>query len=191
MRTNRITILSLVLLALSWNPSASHSQNSGELDSPTIILGTVAGDRGTTVSLPVYFKGGGGTVSKLSFAVKFISNSVKFDKVDASGITPSQDLTVDIQPEDLPPEANGLPQTMLKINVSISGGDSKPLPDGLWVFLAFRLTQEAKSFAVNMQPYNIEAIGLTGKPVKVLAEAGKVIVSSDDEPLVGCFFFTH
>ncbi|MSO21516.1 MAG: hypothetical protein EXQ56_13890 [Acidobacteria bacterium] len=104
---------------------------------------------------------------------------------------PSQDLTVDIQPEDLPPEANGLPQTILKINVSVSGGDSKPLPDGLWVFLNFRLIPEAKSFAVNLQPYNVEAIGLTGKPVKVLAEAGKVIVSSDDEPLVGCFFFTH
>ena len=40
-------------------------------------------------------------------------------------------------------------------------------------------------------PDSLAAVGSSGKPVKMSAEAGKVIVSVPDEPLAGCFFFTH
>ncbi|MSO21476.1 MAG: hypothetical protein EXQ56_13665 [Acidobacteria bacterium] len=181
----------LLISAVLLVAAGLSAQTSSGPDSPTVIFGTVAGDRGTTVSIPVYFDAGKTTINKISLAVDFISNSVKFDKADTGGAAEGEDITLNVQSEELLADSKGLPRTRLKIEASAPGAGSKPLPDGLWIFLNFRLTPDAKPFAVSLQPNNVVATGTTGRPVKVATEAGKVIVSAEDETQIGCFFFTH
>ena len=193
MRKQTITIL--VLLSIAHVLFVRHnlrSQNTPATELPTVVFGTMAGDRGTIVSIPVYFTAGKGAVSRVSLGVDFISNSVTFEKVDSVEGTSDQAITLKVEPELLPKDSKGLPRTRLKIEVSApKGSGTKTLPDGLWMFLNFRLSPEAKPFAVGLQPNSALGFGSSGSPVKISAEPGKVIVAAENEPTAGCFFFTH
>lgn len=182
----------ILLSVLLSSPPDARSQRSGAATAPSVIFGTVAGDRGSLVGIPVYFKAGKEKVRSISMAVDFISNSVKFDRADATPGASGQNLTLTVQAEDIPPGANKLPRTRLKIAAFVpDNAASDSLPDGLWTFLNFQVSPDAKPFAISLQLNSIAALSPASKPVVVSTEPGKVIVSGEDETMVGCFFFTH
>ena len=171
-------------------PAAAQAAAAGQAN---IILGTVAGDRGTTAAIPLYYQPAENTpIQSLHLEVDFISNSVKFAKAEKGVAAEMQDYDLTVEAEPLPDDEQGLSRTRLIIDVAVADDDpGKALPQGLWSFLEFRIPPEAKPFAISLTPASVSAQGASQQPVPVTAEAGKVIVSVPDEPLVGCFFFTH
>lgn len=174
-------------LAMALCAPQLRAQTAGQSDSPTIIFGTVAADKGTVASIPVYVNSGGQRLRRVAVAMDFISNSVKFDKLDTSASSNSADTKVTVELQELSPDPKGLPRTRLKLVADAPNG----FADGLLAFLNFKLAADAKPFAVSLQPAEISAEDAKGQPVKAVVEAGKVIVSADDEEVIGCFFFTH
>ena len=177
---------------LAATPPSAAAQAAGA-GQANIILGTVAGDRGTTAAIPLYYQPAENTpIRSLHLEVDFISNSVKFSRAEKGIAAEIQDYDLTVEAEPLPDDDQGLSRTRLIIDVAVADGDpGKALPQGLWSFLEFRIPPEAKPFAISLTPASVSAQGASQQPVPVAAEAGKVIVSVPDEPLVGCFFFTH
>lgn len=172
-----------ILLATLQLPA----QQPAGADSPNVIFGTVAADKGTVASVPVYLNVGRYGLRRLAVTLDFISNSVKFDRFDTSASSNEVDSKFSVEAEDLPPDSKRLPRTRLKLKAE----SSKGFTDGLLVFLNFKLAADAKPFAVSLQPTEIIAEDGKGKPAMPSIEAGKVIVSAEDEEVIGCFFFTH
>ena len=167
-------------------------QTSNSSEDPTVILGTVAGDKGSNVSVPVYFRAGSTPLKHVAFSVDFISNGVKFAKPSSEGAMSDTDFKISVSAEQLPPDAKGLPRTRIRFAAESQGnGEAKGVPPGLWVFLNFSLAPDAKPFAVSLQPTEATASTVAGNPQQLSVEAGKVIVSAEDEEVIGCFFFTH
>ncbi len=173
-------------------PALAAAQAS-EARVPNLILGTVASDRGTTATVPLYYQPAEDTpIRSLHLEVDFVSNSVKFAKAEKGIAAEIQDYDLAVETEELPPNDQDLSRTRLKIDIAVVDSDSsKALPQGLWTFLDFQIPEDAKPFAISLTPASVSAQDEAGQPVEVTVEAGKVIVSVPDEPLVGCFFFTH
>ena len=178
------TFLFFLGFAVTLNAEA---QKSAEADTPKVIFGTVAADKGTIASLPVYINAGKVALRRLKISVDFISNSVKFERLDTSAALNSSDTHVSVDVQELPLDPKGLPRTRLKLLAETP----KALSAGLLVFLNFKLLPDAKPFAVSLQVSEASGEDIDGKPLAPTSEAGKVIVSAEDEEVIGCFFFTH
>ena len=190
-----------IAFVLAWSaasllllfPTLAAAQASEARASANLILGTVASDRGTTATIPLYYQPAEDTpIRSLRLEVDFVSNSVKFAKAEKGIAAEVQDFDLAVVTEELPANDQELSRTRLKIEVAVVDEDpGKALPQGLWSFLEFRIPDDAKPFAISLNPASVSAQDEAGQPVEVTVEAGKVIVSVPDEPLVGCFFFTH
>ncbi len=192
-----------IAFVLAWSaasllllfPALAAAQASEARVPANLILGTVASDRGTTATIPLYYQPAEDTpIRSLHLEVDFVSNSVKFAKAEKGIAAEIQDFDLVVETEELPPKENDqeLSRTRLKIDIAVVDSDpGKALPQGLWTFLEFRIPDDAKPFSISLTPASVSAQDEAGQPVEVTVEAGKVIVSVPDEPLVGCFFFTH
>jgi len=185
--------------ALQQKPDAAPPSGTGK-GSPAqpgnLILGTVAGLPGTTIAIPLYYQAShGSSIRSLHLEVEFVSNSVKFGQAEKGVASGQQDFDLAVAAQELPKDEKdekGLQHTRLSIDVTVADSDhTKTLPEGLWAFLNFRIPTDAKPFSISLNPVSTSAQDAAQKPVPVNAEAGKIIVSIPDEPLAGCFFFTH
>ncbi len=188
-----VSLSGIAAMALLLFPALAAAQASEARASANLILGTVASDRGTTATIPLYYQPAEETpIRSLHLEVDFVSNSVKFAKAEKGIASEVQDYELTVEAEELPPSDQDLSRTRLKIDIAVVDSDpSKALPQGLWTFLDFRIPEDAKPFAISLTPASVSAQDEAGQPVEVTVEAAKVIVSVPDEPLVGCFFFTH
>ncbi len=188
-----VALLGIAASVFLLFPTLAAAQASEARATANIILGTVASDRGTTATVPLYYQPAEDTpIRSLHLEVDFVSNSVKFAKAEKGIAAEIQDYDLTVKAEPLPDDDQGLSRTRLMIDVAVADGDpGKALPRGLWTFLDFRIPEDAKPFAISLIPASVSALDEAGQPVEVTVEAGKVIVSVPDEPLVGCFFFTH
>ena len=177
-----------VLAGILASPLLAQKNNAP----PTFLIGTVAGDPGTSASIPLYFTPNASQpVHSIHLEVTFVSNSVKFDKAEKGTASAVQDFDLKVASTELPPEQN-LQHTKLDIQIGIADSDTKKtLPEGLLAFLNFNVPDNAKSFAIELKPVVIAALEPGKKPVKVSVEPGKIIVALPDAPMPGCFFFTH
>jgi hypothetical protein len=179
-------VLSAFLISAASAPAQDSKDASGN-----VILGTVAGERGTSVAIPVYYESkDNAAVRSVHLNVDFISNSIKFSKAEKGIAAEMQDYELTAQSEPLPDDDQGRSRTRIKIDVAVAES-GKALPQGLWSYLNFEIPPDARPFAVSLNPNSVSATDVSEKPVMVAAEAGKVIVSVPAEPLAGCFFFAH
>ena len=187
-----VPLASLVLagVAILGGALPALAQQSGE--PATVILGTVASDPGTTATIPLYYKPGAArSIRNVHLELEFVSNSVKFAKAEKGVAAETQNFDLAVNAKELPPDGN-IQRTRLSIDVSVADADAgKSLPEGLWTLLDFQVPADAKAFAIALNPIAVTAQDADKKPVKLMAEAGKIIVSVPDEPLAACFFFTH
>lgn len=172
---------------------SSASENARAAEAASLVLGTVASQPGSTATIPLYYKPlKNSPLRILHLEVEFVSNSVTFAKGEKGLASEVQDFDLTVQPEELPPDDKQVRRTRLRIDVSVLDPDSKKtLPEGLWAFLNFRVSANAKPFVVALNPTSISAQDPTQKPVKVGGEAGKIIVAVADDPMSACFFFNH
>jgi len=175
----------------SW-PAAAQ-QGGGYNEPPAFILGTVSGDPGTTAGVPLYFKTGGGKpVRSAHLEVEFVSNSVKFAKADKGTASAVEDFDLTADSKEFPPDDKNLKHTRISLDIAVKDSDpEKALPEGLLSFLNFDVPTDAKSFSIELNPRVVTAQDAAKAAVKVRAESGKIIIALPDEPMPGCFFFTH
>jgi hypothetical protein len=171
-------------------PLGAFAQNANGPSS--FLIGTVPADPGTSIAVPLYFTPGTGQpLRSVHLEIEFVSNSVKFDKADKGTASSVQNFDLKVESKELPPDKN-LQHTKLAIDVAVTeAGAKKSIPEGLLSFLNFKVPANAKSFAIELKPTLVSALDEAQKPVKATVEPGKIIVSLPDEPMAGCFFFTH
>ena len=194
-RWNCVFIVSLVVgasLCLSVSAQDKKSKTAAA-DSAGLIIGTVAGELGTTVAIPLYYQPPKNSrVKKLHAELDYVSNSVKFDKAEKGVASSVEDFDVKVETKDLPPDDKKITHTRITVDVTLLSSDpKKSLPDGLLAFLNFKIPNDAKPFSIGVNPIQISGEDTANKPVVANAEAGKIIVSVPDAPLAGCFFFSH
>jgi hypothetical protein len=190
------SLASLVMLLSPSSSSIAEAQErktSAAEPAANLVLGTVASERGTTATIPLYYQPGKNTrLRSLHLELDFVSNSVKFIKAEKGVAAAVQDYDLSFDAKELPPDDKKITHTRINIGISLPDAETKKsLPEGLWVFLNFNIPPEAKPFSIALNPISISAQDLARKPVEVAGEAGKIIVSVPDEPLAGCFFFSH
>ncbi len=157
----------------------------------SIVVGTVASERGTTGAIPIYYEPGKTTpLKKVHLDLDFVSNSVKFDKAEKGVAAQVQDYDLKVTAQELPPDDKKILHTRLSVDVAVTD-PSKSLPQGLLAFLNFKVPEDAKPFSIAINPVTTSAEDVSSKPAEIAAEAGKLIVSIPDAPLAGCFFFSH
>ena len=184
-------IAGCALLLAGGAAAARQAKGGSTAAKPDLIIGTVAGELGTTAAIPIYLQtSGNSTISSLHLELDFVSNSVKFAKAEKGVAAEGHDFAVNTAAKELPPDDKKISHTRLTIDVTNSN-PQKPLPEGLLAFLNFNIPENAKPFSISLNPITITAADSSKKPVEIAAEAGKVIVSVPDAPLAGCFFFTH
>jgi hypothetical protein len=186
-------VMAVVSLTGAGIWEALAQQSAGSDEPPSFILGTVSGDPGTTVGIPLYFNiGGGKPIRSAHVEVEFVSNSVKFVKADKGAASAVQDFDVTVDSKDLPPDDKKITRTQLTIDFAVKDADpKKSLPGGLLSFLNFNVPTDAKSFSIELNPQAVSAKDSAMAAVKVRGEAGKIIIALPDEPMAGCFFFAH
>jgi hypothetical protein len=177
--------------------AAKSGQPAGKSDaSSSIVIGTVAAERGTTAAIPLYYQPAKNTSARsLHLVLDFVSNSIKFAKAEKGVAGEAQEFEITAEAKELPLDTKDekkIQHSQLTVDVSLPDSSTqKSLPEGLLAFLNFKVPDDAKPFSISLTPVSITAQDSAKKPVEVAAEAGKVIVSVPDEPLAGCFFFTH
>ncbi|HWP85215.1 MAG TPA: hypothetical protein VNN17_08495 [Terriglobia bacterium] len=175
-------------LLLALVPLEGGAQPASE--SPTLILGTVASDPGTTATIPLYYQGASAqALRSVHLEVEFVSNSVKFSRAQKGAAAQVQDFDLVVEEREQPPDDKGIRRSRLTINVSAPSAAA--LPEGLWAFLDFSVPPDAKAFSIALNPVVALARDTNGAAVSVVAEAGKIIVAVPEAPLATCFFFTH
>ena len=205
-----LAVSALILSPICCQAALAHGagQNSSSASaepSPeggTVTIGTVAGDPGTTVSIPLFYERAkaGTPLHKLQLELDFVSNSVKLGGAEKAPLPAAAEFDLKWELKELPPDqqANSSPDqkmvqhTRLRINVSVSDSNSgKALPEGLWAFFNFRIPPDAKPYSISVNPVAVSAESTSKNPLAVAAREGAIVVSIPDVPLVGCFFFTH
>ncbi|MBI4442049.1 MAG: hypothetical protein HY649_01585 [Acidobacteria bacterium] len=186
----------LLSRGLAQGPNAEQASGSGRPPAPeagTLILGTVAGEPGTSIAVPIYFKPSGeASLRALRVELEFVSNSVKFTKAEKAPVAEGSDLDLAVQVEELPRNEKNVQRTRLMVAVSVVDSNAKKLlPGGVWGFLNFRISPEATPYNISMNPLSVSAQDTSQKPVPVAVEKGHIIVFAADLPMAGCFIFTH
>ena len=181
---------------LARGPNAEQTSGSGQRPAQqagTLILGTVAGDPGSSIAVPIYFKPSGDpSLRSLRVELEFVSNSVKFAKAEKAPASEERDLDLAVQVEELPRNEKNVQRTRLIVDVSVVDANAKrPLPAGVWGFLNFRISPEATPYNISMNPLSVSALDTSQKPVLVTVEKGNILVYAAELPMAGCFIFTH
>jgi len=191
--TTVIGAIAALIFSSFGSRAAVAQQGGGNNDPPAFILGTVSGDPGTIAGIPLYFKTGSGKpIRSAHLEVEFVSNSVKFAKANKGTASAVQDFDLTVDSNELPPDDKNIKRTRLTIDFAVKDSDSKKsLPEGLLSFLDFSVPTDAKSFSIELNPRVVSAQDAAKASVKVRGEAGKIIIALPDEPMAGCFFFTH
>ncbi|MDA2933281.1 hypothetical protein MYX82_02945, partial [Acidobacteria bacterium AH-259-D05] len=162
-----------ILAYPSYHPGAQEGERS---EPPNLILGTLARAPGTDVSIPLYYQSSAETpIRSLHLEVDFVSSGLKFVKVDKGAAAETQDYHLVVEAEELSADEEGRARTRLNIDVSVVDSDSgRFLPKGLWALLNFTIEHGVESSAISLNPSSISAQDLSGNPVEVVGEAGKV-----------------
>ena len=115
-----VSLSGIAAMALLLFPALAAAQASEARASANLILGTVASDRGTTATIPLYYQPAEETpIRSLHLEVDFVSNSVKFAKAEKGIASEVQDYELTVEAEELPPSDQDLSRTRLKIDIAV------------------------------------------------------------------------
>ena len=192
------------LCALLWLPvtvwaqerRSEAAQEPTAKDLPRVALGDITGTANANLMIPLYYTPDPKTpLSSLTVEIDYVSNSLKFQKALPGAVTEEAGAEVQTTLTDGVPE-DKVVRSKLRVAVALTKKqDSTGLPEGLLAYLMFRISPEAKPFAIKLNTSVIAAEDLRNPPQKVdkvHAQPGLVVVELlDAMPEATCFFFTH
>ena len=176
--------------------SAEETQDSSEA-APRVSVGEITGSPGANLMLPLYYTADPNVpLRSLTVEIDYVSNNLKFSKASRGVVTEQVGADVVSTLTDGTPNENGVTRSKLQIATSLAEQNPQEgIPSGLLAFLLFRISPEAKPFAIRLNTKVVSAEDLQSPPQKVTQIAtapGLVVVElADVLPEATCFFFTH
>ncbi len=194
---------SAILLAyflLGWQTAARAQTTepaAASEDVPHVTVGEVTGIPGAIVLVPLYYTPDPNiSLRTLTVEIDYVSISLQFQSVASGFVTEKAGADVEAILSEGAPEDQGIARSKLRVMVSLTDKQpSKGLPGGLLAYLTFRISTDAKPFAIKLNPFVVSAEEVRDslqKITKVHAQPGTVVVQVGEmTPLAGCFFFMH
>ena len=195
----------LAALSLLWIPAAGQqnppaAQQGGQAQAasvPRVAVGEINGNPGTNLMVPLYFTPDPNKpLRSITVEIEYVSNSLKFQRA-AAGLAVEQ-VGADISSTltDGMPDARNVTRSKLRVAVAVPASQpAKGIPDGLLSFLMFRVSPDAKPFAIRLNTSVVAAETAQTPPQRVANVStlpGLVVVELGDMlPEATCFFFTH
>ena len=183
-------------------PAAAAQQAGGE-DSeaaarlPRVAVGEINGNPGSNLMVPLYFTPDPNRpLRSITVELDYVSNSLKFQNAATGTAVEQAGATLNATLSDGAPDQNNVTRSKLRISVEIPEGQAgKSIPDGLLSFLMFRVSNEAKAFAIRLNTSVVSA-QTAQTPSQSVADAGAlpgmvVVEQGDLLPESTCFFFSH
>jgi hypothetical protein len=186
-----MTILMLFSLAVRH---AAAQQDSSQPPAPRVKVGEITATPGSSAMVPVYFTPDPKTaVRSFTVEIEHVSNNLKFQTASDGAV---EGLELSSTVDNGTPDDKGVMRSKLRFTVSLADKKSKKgLPEGLVAFLMFQLAQDAKPFVIklNLTVLSAEDTQSPSRKISnVSVEPGSVAVTSSDvEPGMTCFFFSH
>jgi len=188
----------LLTAAAQQNPPAAQQGGQAQAASvPRVAIGEINGNPGTNLMVPLYFTPDPNRpVRSITIEIEYVSNSLKFQRA-AAGLAVEQ-VGADISSTltDGTPDARNVTRSKLRIAVAVP--QSQPprgIPDGLLSFLMFRVSPDARPFAIRLNTSVVSAETTQNPPQRIANVStlpGLVVVEQGDMlPEATCFFFTH
>ena len=194
-------LAALVLLGIpaagQQNPPAQQGGQAQAASVPRVAVGEINGNPGTNLMVPLYFTPDPNKpLRSITVEIEYVSNSLKFQRA-AAGLAVEQ-VGADISSTltDGMPDARNVTRSKLRVAVADPASQpAKGIPDGLLSFLMFRVSPDAKPFAIRLNTSVVAAETAQTPPQRVANVStlpGLVVVELGDMlPEATCFFFTH
>jgi len=161
---------------------------------PRVKLGEVPATTGSSVMVPLYFTPDPKTpIRSFTLEIEHVSNNLEFQST-GDGVVEGLEISSSVAKGK--PDDKGVMRSKLRLTLALADKKStKGIPEGLVAFLMFQLSKDAKPFVIKLTPtvFSAEDTQIPARKVaKLGVEAGSVAVeSSDVEPGMTCFFFSH
>ena len=188
----------LLTAAAQQNPPAAQQGGQAQAASvPRVAIGEINGTPGSNLMVPLYFTPDPNKpVRSITIEIEYVSNSLKFQRA-AAGLAVEQ-VGADISSTltDGTPDARNVTRSKLRIAVVVPQREpARGIPDGLLSFLMFRVSPDARPFAIRLNTSVVAAETMQNPPQRlanVSTLPGLVVVELGDMlPEATCFFFTH
>jgi len=164
---------------------------------PRVAIGEINGTPGSNLMVPLYFTPDPrNPVRSLTVEIEYVSNSLKFQRAAAGLAVEQVGADLSSMLTDGTPDARNVTRSKLRISVAIPEREpSRGIPDGLLSFLMFRVSPDARPFAIRLNTSVVSAETAQNPPQRlanVSTLPGLVVVEQGDMlPEATCFFFTH
>lgn len=191
--------LLMAIPAAAWqqNPPARESSQAPAAGVPRVAVGEINATPGANLMVPLYFTPDPrNPLRSITIEIDYVSNSLKFQRA-AAGLAVEQvgaDLSATVT--DGKPDARNVTRSKLRVSVAIPEREpARGIPDGLLSFLMFRVSPDARPFAIRLNT-SVASAETTQNPPQRVANVstlpGLVVVELGDMlPEATCFFFTH
>ncbi len=189
-----IFLLAAVTVAHAQQETGKTDQKSVDPKTTTrITLGSVVGEPGAKVVVPVYFTPAEQVkVGRVKLEIKFVSRNLKFSRIEKGIIAEAGNFEVESSVKEEKNE-QGLEISTLTLATAFPAGESSAIPSGLLAYLNFEIQPEANAAEISLR-VTAEAAELgTNQPVRDVraADSRVTVLASGTKPLISCFFFSH
>jgi Cohesin domain len=186
-------VLTATLFCSIGKAQENSSRKSGENDSIRVSLGSVSGEPGESVIVPVYFTPNeGARVGKLSFRVTFVSANLKFDKVEPGIAAESGNVQLS---HDLNVERNdkGVETSTMDLQFTAPDSAAAGIPSGLLAYIHLRINASGRPATITLRTTAEAAEVGTNRqlPLRLAPNATVEVIAPGSELPVVCFFFSH
>jgi hypothetical protein len=180
-------------LGLSSTPSLSPTASAEQADEPSnlprVVLGTVSGKPGDTLSIPLFHQSEPDQgVRQLRLEVEYAANRVQFVKAEKGPASKTQDFNLIAEGKPISPADTPAERGRLTIDISASPDGKASLPVGFLAALEFQVSADTSAGSVRLGPITGSAVDGTNNALKVVAEEGAIVVAP---PVLACFFYMH
>jgi hypothetical protein len=196
-------IVMIAALCLAQLPAAAQEAPAGGNDReaaarlPRVAVGEINGNPGSNLMVPLYFTPDPNRpLRSITVELDYVSNSLKFQSAATGTAVEQAGAAMKATLTDGTPDPNNVMRSKLRIDIEIPEGQAgKSIPDGLLSFLMFRVSNEAKAFAIRLNTSVVSA-QTAQTPSQTVADVGTlpgmvVVEQGDLLPEQTCFFFSH
>jgi hypothetical protein len=172
-------------------PALTSAQPSVGTDTmPKFLLGTVSGETGTTVAVPLFYESAARRpIRRVHLEVEYVTTAVQFVKAEKGSAAKTQDYDLVVQEKAIAPGGTNGDRTRLTIDVSVVGGTgTEKVPVGMLASLEFKVPEEAPGDAISLGLLTVAARDAADDAVKAATEDGSIVIAI---PLLACFFYMH
>jgi hypothetical protein len=180
--------------AAQQDSAASQGESSSSNPNANVVLGGGTGSPGASVVVPIYVNPPKGTeIGQLKLQVTFVSVNLKYDKVESGIAAEMGDVGIKAETAAGKNDKDVETTTLTVTATAPAGSPPKGIPPGLLAYIMLNVSDKGRLATIALRT-KIEATEAgTNKALTnvTVADSSVEVVAPGDQPVVGCFFFTH